>query len=333
MKALFMTKIAPIEKHPLRYGNFDDPVVDPNTVLVKVSACGVCHSQLHLIEGDFRMFGIPAFLPIVPGHEIAGVVESVGHDVKNVRPGQRVGVSVIWSACGKCEFCLAGCDNLCLERKTTGEMVNGGYAEYLKVPYNFVYPIPDNLKAEDAASLFCAGITGYRSIERTGIKPDDYVMIFGIGGVGHFSLQFAKLKGAKVVAVDVSKAARRLARELGADEAIPPSEVEKYTKVNKPSKVVVHTPAPAAIDLATKVVKFHGTLMMAVVGDVPLVFNGEVTVATSMVGSQADIREVVRLASEGKVRVKATPYPLNSGTEILKKLKDGQIVGRAVLVP
>jgi propanol-preferring alcohol dehydrogenase len=158
-------------------------------------------------------------------------------------------------------------------------------------------------------------------------------MIFGIGGVGHLSLQFAKLKGAKVVAVDASKAALKLARELGADDAIPPSEVEKYTGVNKPSKVPVHTPAPEAIDLATKVVKFHGALMMAVVGNVPLVFNSEVTVATSMVGTQTDIREVVRLASEGKVRVRETPYRLNSGTEVLKKLKDGQIIGRDVLVP
>jgi propanol-preferring alcohol dehydrogenase len=333
MKALVLNRLAPVEDGPLEYREFDDPMVGPGEVLLKVSACGVCHSNLHLVEGDLKVYGIPSMLPIVPGHEVVGVVAGIGHSVKVVKMGQRVGVSVIWKTCGRCEYCLSGDENLCPERVISGEHVNGGYAEYMKAPQDFVYPVPDNMSDVDAATLFCPGVTAYRAVERADVRPGENVMVIGIGGVGHFSVQFAKLKGATVTAVDVSKAQLGLAREMGADHAVLSSEAEEFAKTDRPTKVIMHTQAPAAIGLATRVVKNRGTILMAVFGDVPVGFGGEVSIVTSMAGSKKDLREILNMASQGKVKVKASGHPLSEGTEILKKLKAGEIVGRAVLIP
>ncbi|MGD0636519.1 MAG: alcohol dehydrogenase catalytic domain-containing protein [Nitrososphaerales archaeon] len=333
MKALVLNRLAPVEDGPLEYREFDDPMVGPGEVLLKVSACGVCHSNLHLVEGDLKVYGIPSVLPIVPGHEVVGVVTGIGHSVKGVEMGQRVGVSVIWKTCGKCEYCLSGDENLCPERVISGEHVNGGYAEYMKAPQDFIYPVPDNMSDVDAATLFCPGVTAYRAVERADVRPGENVMVIGIGGVGHFSVQFAKLKGATVTAVDVSKGQLGLAREMGADHAVLSSEAEEFTRANRPTKVIMHTPAPAAIGLATRVVKNRGTILMAVFGDVPVGFGGEVSIVTSMAGSKKDLRAILDMASQGKVKVKASGHPLSEGTRILKKLKAGEIVGRAVLIP
>jgi len=333
MKALVLNRLAPVEDGPLEYREFDDPMVGPGEVLLKVSACGVCHSNLHLVEGDLKVYGIPSVLPIVPGHEVVGVVTGIGHSVKGVEMGQRVGVSVIWKTCGKCEYCLSGDENLCPERVISGEHVNGGYAEYMKAPQDFIYPVPDNMSDVDAATLFCPGVTAYRAVERADVRPGENVMVIGIGGVGHFSVQFAKLKGATVTAVDVSKAQLGLAREMGADHAVLSSEAEEFAKTDRPTKVIMHTPAPAAIGLATRVVKNRGTILMAVFGDVPVGFGGEVSIVTSMAGSKKDLRAILDMASQGKVKVKASGHPLSEGTRILKKLKAGEIVGRAVLIP
>lgn len=333
MKALVLSRLAPIESSPLEYQEHDDPTVGPDEVLLRVSACGVCHSNLHLVEGDLKVYGVPPALPIIPGHEVVGVVAGIGHKVKGVRMGDRVGVSVIWKACGKCEYCLSGDENLCPERMVTGEHVDGGYAEYLKAPEGFVYPVPDNMSDVEAATLFCPGVTAYRAIERAEIRPGENVMIIGIGGVGHFSVQFAKMKGAKVTAVDISRAQLNLAREMGADEVVLSSEAEEFAKSVKPTKVIMHTPAPAAVNLATRVIKNRGTILMAVFGQVSVGFGGEVSIVTSMAGTKKDLREMLNLVSQGKVKVKATGYPLTEGIEILKRLKAGEIVGRAVLVP
>lgn len=333
MKAVVMNRVGSLSENPVEYRDFEQPVIGPGEVLVKVTACGVCHSNIHLIEGDLRKWGLPAILPIIPGHEIVGVVTDVGRDVKDVRKGQRVGISVIWETCRKCEYCLGGDENLCPERKISGEGVNGGYAEYTKAPHDFVYPVPDNIRDVEAATLFCPGVTAYRAVERADVRPGEHVMVVGIGGVGHFSVQFAKLKGARVTAVDVSDVQLSLAREMGADRALLSKDAEDATLSDKPTKVIMHTPAQPALDLATRVVKNRGTILMAVFGTVLVGFGGEVSIVTSMAGSKKDITAVLELASKGKVRVKATAYPLGQGLEVLRKLNRGEVVGRAVLVP
>jgi len=164
MKAFLCNRIGDIESGVMCYMDVPEPKPLDNQVLIKVKACGICHSNLHMIEGDFRDFGIPAKLPIIPGHEITGVVEDMGKNVIGFSVGDRVGVQVLYESCRVCEFCLTGNENLCLEKKTTGERVDGGYAEYIVAPYDFIYRLPDNLGFEEAAPLFCPGVTAYRAV-------------------------------------------------------------------------------------------------------------------------------------------------------------------------
>jgi propanol-preferring alcohol dehydrogenase len=318
----------------MSYGDVPDPRPADNQVLIKIKACGVCHSNLHMIEGDFKVFGIPAKLPIIPGHEIAGVVEEVGKDVKGFGVGDRVGVQVLYESCRTCEYCLSGNENLCLERKGTGESVDGGYAEYIVAPYDFIYRLPDNLGFEEAAPLFCPGVTAYRAVKRAGVGLGQRVAVIGVGGVGHMSLQFAKLAGAETAAIDRSNAQLNMARELGADHILLSEQVEDYVRERgKFDVVMVHAPSQKAVDQATKIVKRGGTILMAVLGQVNIMFPEEIKIVPSVIGSRQDMKETLKIASTKKIKVKYTTYKLSEAEQVLTKLKRGQIVGRAVLTP
>ena len=164
MKAQVLTRIDKIENHPLSYTTVEDPKPEPDQLLIRVKACGVCYSNLSMIEGEFKeIFGIPTKLPIIPGHEITGVVEELGSRAKGFSRGDRVGVQVLWKTDGTCEFCQTGRENLCLNRQTTGENVDGGFAELITAPSNHVYRLPDNLPFDESAPLFCPGVTAYRA--------------------------------------------------------------------------------------------------------------------------------------------------------------------------
>jgi len=334
MKAQLCTRIDKIENKPLSYRSVDDPKPESNQVLIRIKACGVCHSNLHMIEGEFKEFGIPAKLPIIPGHEITGVIEDLGKDARGLEVGERVGVQVLYESCRTCEYCITGRENLCLSRKATGEVVDGGYAEYIAAPHDFVYKLPDNLGFEEGAPLFCPGVTAYRAVKRAGIKLGQRTAIIGIGGVGHMSLQFAKLAGAETIAVDKSEGQLRLAEDLGSDHTFLSSEVENYMlKTGKVDVVMVHAPSQKAIDQAIKIVKRGGVILMGVLGDTRIIFPEEYSVIASVIGSRQDMKETLKLASMGKVKVKWTPYKLSETDNALLKLKQGQIVGRAVLTP
>ena len=334
MKAYLCTRVGDIESGVMEYGDVPDPRPADNQVLIRIKACGVCHSNLHMIEGDFKVFGIPAKLPIIPGHEIAGVVEEVGKDVKGFGVGDRVGVQVLYESCRTCEYCLSGNENLCLERKGTGESVDGGYAEYIVAPYDFIYKLPDNLGFEEAAPLFCPGVTAYRAVKRAGIRLGQKVAVIGIGGGGHMSLQFAKLAGAETAAVDRSEAQLNLARELGADHTLLSEQVEEYVKERgKFDVVMVHALSQKAVDQATKIVKRGGTILMAVLGQVNVIFPEEIKIVPSVIGSRQDMNETLKIASTKKIKVKYTTYKLNEAEQVLTKLKKGQIIGRAVQTP
>ena len=334
LKAQLLQRIAPIEEHPLQFTSVSNPTVRSTDVLIRIKACGVCHSNLHMIEGEFRIFGSPAKLPIIPGHEITGVIEALGKDVENWHLGQRVGVQVLYEACGTCEFCLAGREQLCVNEKVTGESVDGGYAEFIAAPSNFIYPVPDNLGDEEAAPLFCPGVTAYRAVRRANVQMGNKVVVMGVGGVGHMSLQFAKLAGAEVIAVDRSPSALNLARELGANYMISPAELDGHlAKSGKPDVILVHAPAQAAIDQAFRSIKKGGTVLMAVLGNVSVVFPQEYTIQTSVIGTRSDMLETLKIASAGKVKVISKSYPLSEASTILERLKRGEITGRAILVP
>jgi alcohol dehydrogenase, propanol-preferring len=334
VKAQLLTRIDKIENHPLTYTTVPDPEPKADQVLIKVKACGVCYSNLHMIEGELQQFGVPAKLPIIPGHEITGEIEDIGSAVKGFRKGERVGVQVLWNTDGTCEFCLSGRENLCLKRQTTGEVVDGGYAEYFTAPAAFVHRLPENLGFEESASLFCPGITAYHAVKRARVRFGQKVAVIGIGGVGHVALQFAKLAGAETIAVDMSSDKLKLALHEGADYALTPSELDDYVaNYGKPDVVMVHAPSQKAVEQALRVVKRGGTVLMGVLGNATVNFPEEQTIMGSVIGTRQEMNETLKLASLGKVHVDWKAYPLSEAEDALIKLKQGKIVGRAILVP
>ncbi|XHH10520.1 MAG: alcohol dehydrogenase catalytic domain-containing protein [Candidatus Bathyarchaeia archaeon] len=334
MKAQVCTRIDKIENHPLVYQTVPDPKPTPNQLLIKVKACGVCYSNLHMIEGELQQFGVPKRLPIIPGHEVTGIVEETGSSVTAFQKGDRVGSQVLWWADGTCEFCLTGKEHLCINKQTTGETVDGGYAEYMTIPSTFAYHLPDGLGFEESASLFCPGVTGYHAVKRSGLQLGQKAAVIGIGGVGHMTLQFAKLAGAQVIAVDTSDDKLRLAKDVGADMAFKPDQMDKYVETEgKLDVIFVHAPFQKAVDQALRIVKRAGTVVMGVCGNAVINFPEEYSVVGSVIGTRYDMVETLKLASVGKVKVDWSVYKLSEAEDVLIKLKQGKIVGRAILVP
>lgn len=287
-----------------------------------------------MIEGELKQFGVPAKLPIIPGHEITGEIAEVGRSTRGFMEGDRVGVQVLWKTDGTCEFCLSGRENLCLKRQTTGEVVDGGYAEYMVAHSAFVHHLPGNLGYEESASLFCPGITAYHAVKRANVRIGQKIAIIGIGGVGHMTLQFAKLAGAETIAVDTSEAKLKLAQDIGADHALAAAELDEFVvKTGRPDVVMVHAPSQKAVEQALRIVKRGGTVLMGVCGNAPVQFPEEYTIMGSVIGTRQEMNEVLRLASMGKVRVDWSCYRLSEAEAVLIKLKQGKIVGRAILVP
>lgn len=334
MKAQVLHKHDLIENKPLQFENYPDPVLNENEILVKVKACGVCHSNLHVVEGDWRWFGVPAKLPIVPGHEIVGVVEEVGKRTAGFDVGQNAGIQSLYDTCGKCEYCLTGREHLCMTQQVAGETVDGGFAELIKVPYQHAYPAPENMKVEEAAPLYCPGVTAYRAIGRSGVRFGQKIAIFGIGGVGHLSVQFAKMAGAEVIAVDTGEAQLAMARELGADHTARPEQLDDLlSKIGRPEVVAIHVPSQKAIDQAYKVVKRGGTILQCVFGTPLINFAEEPTIITSLIGTRNEMNEVIKLAIKGKITVISKAYNLSDANDALLKLKKGEVVGRLALLP
>src|SRR6202008_334366 len=212
MKACFLRTPAKVEKNPLEYGEFPDPSPGPGEVLVRVKVCGVCRTDLHVIEGELP----PKKSPVIPGHQVVGVIERSGPEVKRFAAGARVGAAWLHKADGTCEYCRRGEENLCDAPQFTGYTVNGGYAEYLVAPEDFVYPLPEKLPAEQAAPLLCAGIIGYRCLRLSGVKAGARLGLYGFGAAGHVAIQVARHWGVEVYASSRDARHQTLAKELGA---------------------------------------------------------------------------------------------------------------------
>jgi len=336
MKAILLDKPAPLEQNPLRYSDYADPVPSDGEVLIRIKACGVCRSNLNVIEGVYSRLGIPSKSPIVPGHEIAGVIDEVGSDVRDLAVGDRVGIQPLYSACGSCEFCLSGREHLCPSRLITGETVDGGYAEYIKGRANFVYRVPANLKDHEAAPLFCPGVTAYRAVKQADLSPSKTVAVFGIGGVGHVAVQFAKMTGATVVAVSRSRKNLDLALRVGADRALAQDDnlVPEIKRMGYVDSAIVFAPSQEAIDRAQRITKPGGTVVLGVTGDLRnLMFFFEKTIKGTAIGTRQDMREVLKIASTEKIKIAIETYPLDRAAEVLRRLKEGEVEGRAVLLP
>jgi len=341
MRAMVLSECAKIETNPLKLTQIEKHQIKrTNEILLKIEACGVCHSQLHGIEGDWIHIGIPATLPIVPGHEVVGEIIEIGKDVTKFKVGDRAGITPLLEACKKCQYCDEGKEYLCESSKITGETLKGGYSEYITVIEDFATKVPENMKAGYAAPLFCAGITAYKAVKAAEPSTDKKIGIFGIGGVGHMAVQFAKIEKCKVIAFSRTQNHLDVAKKLGAIDAIIFSK-EQEEFLNKLKErhglldaAIVFAPADIVTDTAIKSVKKGGIIVIATVGKNPE-FSAfeEKTIRGTLIGSTKDMEQVIKICDENEIEVIYQTFPLESANEALKKLKDSQIEARAVLIP
>jgi alcohol dehydrogenase, propanol-preferring len=325
-------------KQKLEVKEVPKPTLEFGEVLVKIEACGVCHTDLHAAHGDWP---VKPKLPLIPGHEGVGIIEEVGEGVKSLKVGDRVGIPWLFSACGECEYCLSGRETLCLDQENGGYSVDGGYAEYCKAPADYVARIPEGLDPVEVAPILCAGVTTYKALKVSEAKPGDWVAIYGIGGLGHIALQYAKAMGFNVIAVDIQDEKLVLAKELGADLTINGRSVDPVEAIKEAVGGVQAAVSVAvtkkAFEQAYQSVKRGGTLV--VVGlphdELPIpifdtVLNG-VTVKGSIVGTRKDMQEALDFAARGKVRSQIEAVSLDSINEVFENMEAGKINGRVVL--
>ncbi|MGI0056498.1 MAG: alcohol dehydrogenase catalytic domain-containing protein [Nitrosarchaeum sp.] len=340
MRAMVLLKCAPIETKPLKLTEIDiHEIKKPDEILLKIEACGVCHSQLHGIEGDWIDIGIPPTLPTVPGHEVVGKVVEVGNNVTKFKIGDRAGITPLLETCKICQYCKEGKEQLCESSVITGESLKGGYAEYITVSEDFATKIPESMKSEYAAPLFCAGITAYKAVKAAEPQSHKKIGIFGIGGVGHMAVQFAKVEGCDVIAFSRSKNHLDVAKKVGAIDTMTFSENQEFLDELKKrhgmlDAAIVFAPADIVTDVAIKSVKRGGLIVIATVGKNPTFFAfEEKTIRGTVIGSTKDMEQVIKICDENNILVITETYPLEKANQVLKKLKDSQIQGRAVLIP
>jgi alcohol dehydrogenase, propanol-preferring len=324
---------APLSERPLEWRTAPKPEPADGQILIAVAGCGVCRSNLHMIEGEWVASGVPAISPIVPGHEVTGRVAELGAGVDDFAIGEAVGVQPLWWTCERCEFCTSGREHLCHQRKITGEHVDGGYGEYMLAYAAHTYHLPEGLDIIEAAPLFCPGITAYGAVDKLAIGPGDTVAVFGLGGVGHMAIQFAALAGADVMAIGRSEDHLDVALELGASRAINSSDFSELDEVEDSADAVISfAPSDAVTEQALRVLKWGGTLVMGVplsVSGFP--FNTEKVIKTSVLGNREQMRTVLELAAQGKVRTVVDRFPMEQATDVLELLAGGKLRSRAVL--
>jgi len=333
MKACVLRKQAPIETNPLDYCDVATPDPGPGQVLVKVKVCGICRTDLHVVEGDLP----PRRMPVIPGHQIVGVVERVGPKTAGVEAGQRVGVAWLHQSCGVCRFCKSGRENLCEDPRFTGYSEDGGFAGYAVAPAGFVYPLPEGFDDLQAAPLLCAGIIGYRSLQQTGISDfrDKRLGIYGFGAAGHVVIQLARARGAKVYVItrDVQHH-QKLADELGAfwtgglDEQ-PPAPLDA---------AIIFAPAGELIPKALAALDRGGTLSLGGIYMSPTppmeydLLYQERRVISVANNTREDGRNFLDEAVQIPVRTHVETFPLQDANRALYALKNQAIAGCGVLV-
>ena len=341
MKAMVLSECAPIETNPLKLSEISKhQITRSNEILLKIEACGVCHSQLHGIEGDWKELGIPPNLPTVPGHEVVGTVVEIGDKVTKFKIGDRAGITPLLEACKECQYCKEGKEYLCESSSITGETLKGGYTEYIPVVEDFATKVPKEMKAEYAAPLFCAGITAYKAVKAAEPQKHKKMGIFGIGGVGHMAVQFAKVEDCDVIAFSRNSHHLEVAKRLGAKDTMVFTENQDQFLKDFQEKhglldaAVVFAPADIVTDTAIKAVKKGGMVIIATIGERPsFVAFEEKTIRGTLIGSTKDMEQVIKICHEKKLEVVSEKFPLEQANEVLKKLKNSQIEARAVLIP
>lgn len=323
---------------PLSIESVNVPRPGPGQVLVRVAASGVCHTDLHAADGDWP---VKPKLPFIPGHEGVGYVAAAGPGVKHLKEGDRVGIPWLHTACGACEYCFTGWETLCEQQQNTGYSVDGGFAEYVLADAGYVGRIPDGLDFLSAAPILCAGVTTYKGIKETDTKPGEWVVIVGVGGLGHVAVQYAKAMGRHVAAVDVSDEKLELARSLGAEVTVNAAKQDPAAAIQKETGgahgVLVTAVSPSIFRQSIDMLRRGGTCSLVGLppGDFPTpifdVVLKRITVRGSIVGTRKDLEESLMFAAEGKVKPTMEIQKLDAINDIFSRLKDGQINGRVVL--
>ncbi|MBI5576983.1 MAG: alcohol dehydrogenase catalytic domain-containing protein [Deltaproteobacteria bacterium] len=325
---------------PLVMSELPVPDPGPDEALIRVAACGVCHSDLHLVDGDWKDWGTP--LPIVPGHEVTGIVERTGAGVKGLSPGDRVGVPWMQYACGDCPPCRAGAEMLCAVQRSTGVTVNGGYAEYVTAPAAFTHMIPEGLDLVDAAPLLCAGITVFAPLRRAGNLAGKTVAVAGIGGLGHLGIRMASAMGATVVAILRGEEKYGLARKMGAREIVD-TEKEKIGKrlsaMGGADLILLTGISAKLFEQCIPGIGPNGTLVVlaAIAEKASLIpaglITGQKNICGSVIGTRDDMDAMLRFAADHGIAPMVERHPLDNANEVLQKLRVGKVRLRAVLIP
>ena len=324
-------------KAPLAIDEVARPDPGPGEVLVRIETSGLCHTDIHAAHVDWPVKPNP---PFVPGHEGVGLVEALGDGVTHLALGQRVAVPWLGRTCGRCEHCLSGWETLCEQQINTGYGCDGGYAEKMLAWADFAQPVPEGISPRDAAPLTCAGVTTYKALKVAQVRPAQLVAISGVGGLGHLAVQYAKIAGATVAAIDVTDAKLELARELGADILIDarkqdPAEVlQRHGGAHTVLVCAVNEAAFAAAygglrrggKLVMVALPAHGTIQLPIFDTV---LKG-VSVIGSIVGTRQDLDEVFRLHAAGRTRVISVSRPLASVNESFEDVLHGQVDARIV---
>ena len=323
----------------LREMNIPVPVPGPGQILVKTDACGVCHTDLHAAQGDWP---VKPSLPFIPGHEGIGRVAALGAGVTSVKAGDRVGVPWLYSACGHCEYCLSAHETVCGKAEFGGYTKNGGFAEYILADPDYVAHIPNGLSSREAAPLICAGITSYKGIKETGARPGEWIVVSGAGGLGHLAIQYAKVMGLKVCAVDIDDGKLAHATKLGADLVINAGEGDPAAPLRKATGggahgVLITAPSLGAFRQGVAMTRKRGTCVLVGLppGEFPVplfdVVANCITIRGSFVGTRADMAEALAFGAEGKVKADIELQPLSAINSVFDRLGRGDVPSRVVI--
>jgi len=330
MKAMVLASTGAVDTSPLQIKDVPVPQPGPDQVLVQLTVCGICRTDLHVIEGELER----PKLPLIPGHQAVGVISRVGSGVTNRAVGERVGIAWLQGTCGQCEFCRSGRENLCLAARFTGYQVDGGYAEYAVVPAPFAYPIPAVFTDEEAAPLLCAGIIGYRALRLSGIRPGQRLGLYGFGASAHITIQIARHWGCEVYVCSIRPQHQALARDMGATWVGGASDPPPVPLQGS----IIFAPAGELVPPALRALERGGTLALAGIHMSPIpsldydreVF-GERVIRSVTANTKQDGLDLLREAAAIPIRPRTQRFALEQANHALQALKTGAINGAGVL--
>ena len=327
---MLLGESADIQTKPLVWTELPAPEPGSGEVRLRVQVCGVCRTDLHIVDGDLP----PAKRPVIPGHEVVGYVDRVGRNVRTIKEGDRVGIAWLQRVCGRCEFCTSGRENLCPSAQFTGYHVDGGYAEYAVVPESFAYPIPKAFTDDEVAPLLCAGIIGYRALRLSGVKPGQRLGLYGFGASAHITIQVARHWGCSVYVCSLREEHRALARELGAVWVGGAAE----SPPEKLHGAIMFAPAGELVPPALRALEKGGTLAVAGIYLSPIPsldydreLFGERVLRSVTANTKQDGIDLLQEAAAIPIRPHTERFDLQDANKALQALKGGTIQGAAIL--